>query len=217
MALCDAGPPSSRSADFLNKVAIPCPNKLSLYLLACRVASSMSLDSVTPWAWCTQPINTAQLAKRSRKRRAASHSTEINTKAIFYSSLLNGLILRAPTSKHAISHQVRLSWYLCTCFLTQPLKSFLALAAWHIFAPLSEPAHLFPWPHWRSSFRSLGRLHFSSQLHCICLCANPSHHFVSSLKARTTHLIQPYFFRTWYILGAWEMFHWIHCIGKVCF
>ena len=70
MALCDAGPLSSRSADFLNKVAIPCPNKLSLYLLACRVVSSMSLDSVTPWARCTQPINTAQLAKRARKKKS---------------------------------------------------------------------------------------------------------------------------------------------------
>lgn len=109
MALCDAGPPSSRSADFLNKVTIPCPNNLSLYLLACHVVSSTSLDSVTPWARCTQPINTVQLAKRSRKKKAASHGTEINTKAIFYSSLLNGLVLRAPTSKHAISHQVRLS------------------------------------------------------------------------------------------------------------
>ena len=47
MALCDAGLPSSRSADFLNKVTIPCPNNLSLYLLACHVVSSMSLDSVT--------------------------------------------------------------------------------------------------------------------------------------------------------------------------
>ena len=46
MVLWDTSPPSSRSAGFLNKVTIPCPNTSSLDLLACRVVSSTSLDSV---------------------------------------------------------------------------------------------------------------------------------------------------------------------------
>jgi len=37
----------SKSAGFLNKVSIPCPNNLSLYLLACHAVSSISLDLVT--------------------------------------------------------------------------------------------------------------------------------------------------------------------------
>ena len=44
----DNSPPSSWSAGFLNKVAIPCLNTLSLNLLGCRAASRVSLDSVTP-------------------------------------------------------------------------------------------------------------------------------------------------------------------------
>ena len=44
MVLWDTSPPSSPSAGFLNKVAILCPNNLSLDLLACREASSTSLD-----------------------------------------------------------------------------------------------------------------------------------------------------------------------------
>ena len=47
MVLWDTSPPSSRSAGFPNKVAIPYPNTSSLDLSACRVASGMSLDSVT--------------------------------------------------------------------------------------------------------------------------------------------------------------------------
>ena len=47
MVLWDTSPPSPRSAGFPNKVAIPCPNNSSLHWLACRVASSTSLDSVT--------------------------------------------------------------------------------------------------------------------------------------------------------------------------
>ena len=38
------------SAGFLNKVAIPCPNTSSFYLLSCGAVSSTSLDSVTV-AW----------------------------------------------------------------------------------------------------------------------------------------------------------------------
>ena len=48
MVLWDSSPASSRSAGFLNKISIPpCPNSSSLVLLACHVASSRSLDSVT--------------------------------------------------------------------------------------------------------------------------------------------------------------------------
>ena len=47
MVLWDISPPSSWSAGFLNKVAIPSPNNVSLNLLACHMASSTSLDLVT--------------------------------------------------------------------------------------------------------------------------------------------------------------------------
>lgn len=47
MVLQDIGPPSSRSSGFPNKAAILCPNNLSVNLLACHVASSMSFDLVT--------------------------------------------------------------------------------------------------------------------------------------------------------------------------
>ena len=47
MVLWDTSPPSSRSAGFLNQVAISCLNDSSLDLLACREASRMSLDLVT--------------------------------------------------------------------------------------------------------------------------------------------------------------------------
>ena len=47
MVLWDTSPPSSQSAGFPNKVNIPCPNNWSPDLLACRVVSSISLDSVT--------------------------------------------------------------------------------------------------------------------------------------------------------------------------
>ena len=47
MVLWDTSPSSSRSAGFLNKVAIPCPKNSFLDLLACCAASSMSLDLVT--------------------------------------------------------------------------------------------------------------------------------------------------------------------------
>ena len=46
MVLWDTGPPYSCSAGFLNKVTIPCPRDSYLYLLACWVVSSASLDSV---------------------------------------------------------------------------------------------------------------------------------------------------------------------------
>ena len=45
--LWDTSPPSSPSAGFLNKVAIPCPKDSSLNFLACPVASGTSLDSAT--------------------------------------------------------------------------------------------------------------------------------------------------------------------------
>ena len=47
MVLWDTSPPSSRSAGFPSKVTIPCPNNLSLELLACHAAGSTSLDAVT--------------------------------------------------------------------------------------------------------------------------------------------------------------------------
>ena len=47
MVLWDTSPSSSQSAGFPNKVAIPCPDTSSPDLLACREASSMSLDLVT--------------------------------------------------------------------------------------------------------------------------------------------------------------------------
>ena len=47
MVLWDTSPPSSPSADLPNKVAIHCPSKSPLDLLACRVVTGMSLDSVT--------------------------------------------------------------------------------------------------------------------------------------------------------------------------
>ena len=47
MILWDTSLPSSRSAGFLNKVAISCLNTLFLDLLACHALISMSLDSVT--------------------------------------------------------------------------------------------------------------------------------------------------------------------------
>ena len=52
MVLWDSSPPSSRSTGFLNKVAIYCPNNSSLDLLACRAASSTSLD----WVRVTNPF-----------------------------------------------------------------------------------------------------------------------------------------------------------------
>ena len=51
MVLWDSSPASSQSAGFLNKVAIPCLNSLSLSMyLVCHEASSMSLNSVTQLA-----------------------------------------------------------------------------------------------------------------------------------------------------------------------
>ena len=47
--LWGTSPPSSQFAGFPNKVTIPCSSNLSLDLLACCVASSTSLDSVTHW------------------------------------------------------------------------------------------------------------------------------------------------------------------------
>ena len=47
MVLWDMSPPPSQALDFLNKVAIPCPNTLSLDLLAYHAVRSMSLDSGT--------------------------------------------------------------------------------------------------------------------------------------------------------------------------
>ena len=47
LVLWDTSSLSSLSAGFPNKVTIPCPNNLSLGLLACNVASRISLDSVT--------------------------------------------------------------------------------------------------------------------------------------------------------------------------
>ena len=47
MFLWDTGLPSSPTAAFLNKVAIPCPNTWSLDLLACHGASGISLHLVT--------------------------------------------------------------------------------------------------------------------------------------------------------------------------
>ena len=47
MVLWDTSLPSPRSAGFLNKVSIPCPHTLSLDILTCYEASSMSLGSVT--------------------------------------------------------------------------------------------------------------------------------------------------------------------------
>lgn len=51
MVLWDTGPPSSGSAGFLNRVTIPCPNNLSLSLLACHVVSTMNLVLVTFYLW----------------------------------------------------------------------------------------------------------------------------------------------------------------------
>ena len=47
MVLWDVSPSPSWCAGFLNKDTIPCPNTTLLDLLACHMASSMSLDSVT--------------------------------------------------------------------------------------------------------------------------------------------------------------------------
>lgn len=49
MVLRGMSPPSSWATDFLNKVAIPCPNNPSLDLLAWHEASSMTLALVTRW------------------------------------------------------------------------------------------------------------------------------------------------------------------------
>ena len=49
MLLWHMSPPSSWSANFLNKVTVIYPNNSSFNLLACHVASSMNLDSVTWW------------------------------------------------------------------------------------------------------------------------------------------------------------------------
>ena len=46
VVLWETSPPSSRSAGFLNKVTIPCPNTSSLDVLACHAVNSISLDSV---------------------------------------------------------------------------------------------------------------------------------------------------------------------------
>lgn len=42
----DTSPPSSWSAGFLNKDIIPCSNNSGLNLLACHMASAISLDPV---------------------------------------------------------------------------------------------------------------------------------------------------------------------------
>ena len=47
MVLWDTSLPSLPSAGFLNTVAVPCPSKSSVSLLACYVVSSMSLDALT--------------------------------------------------------------------------------------------------------------------------------------------------------------------------
>ena len=54
MVLWETSPPSSWFAGFPNKVAISCPNKSSLNLLACHAASSRTLDLVNKF-WCNQP------------------------------------------------------------------------------------------------------------------------------------------------------------------
>ena len=46
MVLWDTSLPSSWFATFLNKIAIPCPNTLSLYLFACCEVRGMNLDLV---------------------------------------------------------------------------------------------------------------------------------------------------------------------------
>lgn len=47
MILWDANPPSSQFSGLQNKVALPCPNNLSLDLLACCAVNSASLQLVT--------------------------------------------------------------------------------------------------------------------------------------------------------------------------
>ena len=46
MVVWDMSPPSSQFAGFPDKVAVPCPNTLSLDSLACHLVRSMSLDLV---------------------------------------------------------------------------------------------------------------------------------------------------------------------------
>ena len=195
MALCDADPPSSRSADFLNKVTIPCPNNLSLYLLACRVVSSTSLDSVTPWARCTQPINTVQLAKRSRKKKSRIPRHWDQYQGHFLLFFIKWP--RSQSSHFQACHQSPSQAILVSSYLLSDsaFEVFLGPGCLAHFCSTFGTSSSVPLTTLKIIFqvysRSLGRLHFSSQMHCICSRANPSCYFVSSLKAKDHTLFNP--------------------------
>ena len=71
----DTTPPSSQSAGFPNKVTIPCPNNSFLDLLACCVAVSMSLDSVTRYfLYSTDKIFTSLRDRMPYLNIIAGHS-----------------------------------------------------------------------------------------------------------------------------------------------
>ena len=60
MSLWDISLPSSQSADFPNKVSIPCLNNWSCDLLSCCEVSSASLDWVTALSSSVPALNTSQ-------------------------------------------------------------------------------------------------------------------------------------------------------------
>ena len=74
MVLWDTSPPSSWSAGFLNKVAIPCPNTLSLDLLTCRGVSSRKLNSVTVWRELVQVVAARRLTGSRFVHLPSDHS-----------------------------------------------------------------------------------------------------------------------------------------------
>ena len=108
MVLWDISPPSSRSAGFLNKVAIPCPNSLSLDLLACHAVSGMSLD------WVTQALKDLKTTLRGFPGGAVVKSLPANAGDMGSSPGLGGS--RMPQSGWAREPQL-LSlriWSLCS-------------------------------------------------------------------------------------------------------
>ena len=76
MVLWDTSPPSFQYASSLNKVGLPCPNNLSLDLLACCVVSSMSLDSVTSPQPTTQPVNVSEKEEIERQKEKREKERE---------------------------------------------------------------------------------------------------------------------------------------------
>ena len=129
MVLWNTSPPSSRSAGFLNKVVIPCPNSLSLDLLVCRAVSSMSLDLVTVWKRDTPRAALVFVGDGRRGlRRSGAFSTSwfpkgtLRIQGLLWGVVLKPFLLVKPTFSpqfHFLSTFMRLCsvFHACSSFL----------------------------------------------------------------------------------------------------